>query len=224
MKFIGYIRVSTKQQGDSGLGLAAQQATLNRFVHQQDGQILKSFIEVESGKKSNRPELAKAIKCARECKATLLVAKLDRLSRNVKFLADLMESNTSFQCCDMPMCDNFTIHLFAALAEKETAMISQRTRAALEAKKAQGFKLGKNNLTDETRKLGHKAKKEIAANNENNRRATEVIKLLRPAGQTFRAIADTLNNGGFATSTGKQFTGKAVQLLWIRWLETQKQA
>lgn len=222
MKFVGYIRVSTKQQGDSGLGLAAQQTTLDRFAAQRDGQIIRNFIEVESGKKANRTELTNAIKHAQENKAILLVAKLDRLSRNVKFLADLMESRTQFQCCDMPVCDNFTIHLFAALAEKETAMISHRTKAALEAKKAQGFTLGKNNLTDDSRRLGHQAKREIAAANENNRRATEMIKVLRPAGQTFRAIAETLNKGGFATSTGRQFTGKAVQLLWIRWLGTQK--
>jgi DNA invertase Pin-like site-specific DNA recombinase len=142
-KYVAYYRVSTTTQGISGLGLEAQQSAVNRFVANNEGELIESFTDIESGKRSdNRPELLKAFKLSRDLDATLIIAKLDRLSRNVVFIGLLLESKVKFKCCDMPTPDNFTIHIFAAMAEKEREMISQRTISALSALKQRGVKLG----------------------------------------------------------------------------------
>src|SRR5262245_6029436 len=140
--FIGYLRVSTKQQGDSGLGLEAQRAALESYVRQAKGTLITVYTEVESGKRSDRAELARAVAHAKRSKATLCVAKLDRLSRNVEFLARVMNSGCDFAAADMPSANRFMLHVMAAVAEHEAQAISQRTRAALAAYKARGGKLG----------------------------------------------------------------------------------
>ena len=153
--FVAYYRVSTNKQGVSGLGLEAQQESCKRFCG--DGIILYEYTEVESGKKSKRPELNKAIAACLKYDATLVVAKLDRLSRNVLFMAKLMESKVRFKCVDNPQADNFTIHLLIAFAQKEAEMISLRTKAALKAKRARG-----ESMDRKTAPKGSKRAKEIA--------------------------------------------------------------
>ena len=136
-KYVAYYRVSTQKQGQSGLGLEAQRRTVEQFC--REGEIISEFTDVESGKNNARPELMKAIAHAKRHGALLVIAKLDRLSRNVYFISSLLESKVHFKACDLPEADHFTVHLFAALAEKERKMISERTRSALESKKSQGF-------------------------------------------------------------------------------------
>lgn len=144
---VAYYRVSTKRQGKSGLGLEAQQAAISRFAEAEGYEVSKSFTEVETGKGSDaldrRPQLAAAIKAARKAKVPVIVAKLDRLSRDVHFISGLMAHRTPFIVTELGAdADPFMLHLYAALAEKERRLISQRTRDALQAKKAQGMKLG----------------------------------------------------------------------------------
>lgn len=142
-KYVVYYRVSTTSQGVSGLGLEAQQAAAESFIQRNNGEVTASFTDVESGKRSNnRTELIKAFRLTQQQDATLIIAKLDRLSRNSVFIGMLLESKVKFKCCDMPEADNFTIHIFAALAQKEREMISERTKAALKALKNRGVKLG----------------------------------------------------------------------------------
>jgi DNA invertase Pin-like site-specific DNA recombinase len=141
MDFVGYARVSTAEQGVSGLGLEAQQAAIARFLRDGDD-LIASFVEVETGKRCDRPELRRALDWCERHRATLLIAKLDRLARNVHFVSGLMESGVRFVAADMPTADPFRLHIEAAVAEDEARKISQRTKAALAAAKARGVKLG----------------------------------------------------------------------------------
>ncbi|OUJ67870.1 recombinase family protein, partial [Hymenobacter crusticola] len=140
-RYVPYYRVSTQRQGQSGLGLEAQQAAVQAFVPEPT-QLLPAFTEVESGSKNQRPQLAAAIAAAREQGATLLIAKLDRLSRNAGFILTLRDSGVSFVCCDMPDANTLTVGLFAVIAQHERELISKRTKDALAAKKARGAVLG----------------------------------------------------------------------------------
>ncbi|WP_149541419.1 recombinase family protein [Siccirubricoccus phaeus] len=142
MRFIAYHRVSTDKQGRSGLGLEAQREAVNQYVRRAGGVVLAEFTEVESGKRADRPELAKAMAMCRSHRAVLVIAKLDRLSRNVAFISALMESGVEFVACDNPTATKLTIHILAAVAENEREAISARTKAALAAAKARGTKLG----------------------------------------------------------------------------------
>jgi DNA invertase Pin-like site-specific DNA recombinase len=138
--FVTYKRVSTAGQGASGLGLEAQDAAIKAFA--QGGTIVREFTEIESGKHNDRPQLALVLAECRRRKATLLIARLDRLSRNVLFIAQLMESGVEFVACDMPQANKFTIHIMAAVAQQEREMISKRTIVALKAARARGVRLG----------------------------------------------------------------------------------
>lgn len=138
--YIAYLRVSTQKQGDSGLGLEAQEAAISRYT--ANGTVLEVFNEVESGKRCDRPELRAALDMCRQTGATLVIAKLDRLSRNVSFIAGLMDSGVDFVACDMPTANRLTLHIMAAIAEHEGRAISERTRNALAAAKARGVALG----------------------------------------------------------------------------------
>ena len=140
--FVAHLRVSTVRQGESGLGLEAQRVAVEAFARQHSGTIAASFVEVETGKRSDRPELANALEAARKGKATLLIAKLDRLARNVAFIANLMDAGVDFLACDQPFASRLTLHILAAVAEDEARRISERTKAALQAAKARGRKLG----------------------------------------------------------------------------------
>ena len=141
-KLVAYYRVSTRKQGESGLGLEAQQLCVGDFARYGQHAVIAAYQEIETGKRSDRPELARAIAHARRAKATLVIAKLDRLARNVHFLSGLMESRIEFVCCDNPHANRLTLHILAAVAEDEARRISERTKAALAAYKARGGKLG----------------------------------------------------------------------------------
>lgn len=210
MKYVACYRVSTKKQGESGLGLEAQRRTVEQFC--LSGRILNEFTDIESGKNNNRPELMKAIACAKQQGALLIIAKLDRLSRNVFFISSLMESKVPFKACDLPEADHFTVHLFAALAEKERKMISERTRAALAAKAARGEVIRRvNNLSDEARQKARQIISGNARQDESVQRAAALISLYREQGMSYARIAEKLNQSTCKTRTGKPFHAMQVQ-------------
>jgi DNA invertase Pin-like site-specific DNA recombinase len=142
MQIVSYLRVSTARQGASGLGLEAQRAAVQGFAAAAGHTIVAELLEVESGGKADRPQLAAALDTCRLHRATLVIAKLDRLARNVALIANLMDGGVEFVACDMPHANRLTLHLLAAIAEHEREMISQRTKAALTAAKARGVRLG----------------------------------------------------------------------------------
>jgi DNA invertase Pin-like site-specific DNA recombinase len=217
--FIAYYRVSTQGQGQSGLGLKAQQADVMRYV--KDAALLVgTFTDVESGKKDNRPQLLEAIKAAKEKGATLVIAKLDRLSRNLTFISSLMDSGVKFTCCDMPEANEFTIHIFAALAQQERKMISERTKVALQSKILKGEKLGTpSNLTEIARLRGLEIRKRNSQEHISNTQACELIFIYREKGLSLQQIAEKLNASGYKTRRGKQFRKSTVHMLLLR---TQK--
>jgi DNA invertase Pin-like site-specific DNA recombinase len=221
MNVIAYQRVSTKQQGRSGLGLDGQQTALEQFAQGNDARVIATYREVESGKRSDRPELAKAISHAKRSKATLVVAKLDRLARNVAFLSRLMESGVDFVACDNPHANRFTIHILAAVAEHEAQMIADRTRSALAAAKARGVKLGSSRPghwagRENRRRAG--ARKAAAAAAQVHRQSANdaygdlygAMRGMRSEGQTLRSIASELNSQGHTTRNGKDWNAAQV--------------
>ncbi|WBL32170.1 recombinase family protein [Sinirhodobacter sp. HNIBRBA609] len=153
-RFIAYERVSTARQGQSGLGLEAQRKTIEDFSHSRGATLLARFIEVESGRRSDRPELAKALHLGKVTGATLVIAKLDRLSRNAAFLLALRDSGVRFIACDMPEANDLTVGVMALVAEAERDAISRRTREALAVAKAKGVKLGNPNGAAALRRAG----------------------------------------------------------------------
>jgi DNA invertase Pin-like site-specific DNA recombinase len=211
---IAYYRVSTESQGRSGLGLEAQEAAVQSYARQVGGRIVATYTEVESGKRSDRPELAKALAHARRNKATLTVAKLDRLSRNVAFLSRVMESGCEFAAADMPSANKFMLHVMAAVAEHEAKAISDRTKAALNAAKARGVKLGsarpghwKGNEDarlaglEKARTVAAKVKREQAKEAYSDLAGT--VAELHGQGQSLRDIAAKLNADGHVTRRGR---------------------
>lgn len=194
-KFVAYYRVSRKEQGISGLGLSAQKSSVEKYVTSQDGTILKSFTEIETGtNKRTRVEIHKAIQLAKNEGAILIIAKLDRLARNVSFVSSLMDAGIEFLAVDMPSANNFTIHIFSALAEQEAKLISSRTKVALAELKKKGVKLGNpQNLTSEARAKGVNKIKENAMNNDRNRQAQSIILNCKEKEMSYRQIADYLN-------------------------------
>ena len=216
--YVEYYRVSTAKQGDSGLGLEAQQEAVRQFLKKADRTIRPPFIEIESGKKCDRPQLLAALGVCRDTGATLLVAKLDRLSRDVPFIANLMKSGVPFVAVDRPDADPFRLHIEAAMAEEESRKISERTRAALKAAKARGVKLGGYRgvkPTAEHRAMAVAAKK-LAA----NRAALAVepvIDEIRNGGVTsLGGIARELNARGVDAVRGGQWSAVQVQRLLAR--------
>ena len=209
--YVTYYRVSTAKQGHSGLGLAAQQSAAQQFARSQDGVIVEAFTDVESGKKDDRRQLEAAIA---RCKAggyVLLIAKLDRLSRNVGFIFQLRDSGVAFQAADMPEANTLTIGILATLAQHERELISERTKKALAEKKRQGHRLGKpENLTDEARSLGRQVRKLNAQTHPANTRAAELARLYRSLGYTWEAIADRLNAMNLTTRYGKHYRASTV--------------
>jgi DNA invertase Pin-like site-specific DNA recombinase len=202
---IAYYRVSTDRQGASGLGLEAQRAAVLRHIGA--GKLAAEYTEVESGKKhTNRPQLLAALQECRRRKATLVIAKLDRLGRNVAFISALMESGADFVCCDNPHANRFMLHMLAAFAEHEREQISQRTKAALAAAKVRGVKLGNPRPLEalELARAVHIAR----------RPAPEVLNIIRSLeekGMTYRAIARELNRLNIKTGRGCQWHGVTVK-------------
>ncbi len=142
MQYVAYYRVSTQQQGRSGLGLDAQRSAVRSFVG--DHEVIAEFTEIESGKRDDRPQLELALEMASTNNAVLVIAKLDRLSRDVHFISGLLKRMVPIKACDMPNADNFQFHIMAAVAEKEREMIAERTRVAIAAKRARGEQWGTN--------------------------------------------------------------------------------
>jgi DNA invertase Pin-like site-specific DNA recombinase len=207
---IGYLRVSTKGQGESGLGLEAQRTAVESYAQQTGAKVVSWYTEVESGKLADRPDLARALAHARRSKATLCVAKLDRLARNVAFLSALMDSSVPFVACDNPHANRLTLHILAAVAEAEAKAISDRTKAALAAYKARGGKLGGElpqcrNLTPEAVARGRERAAEARAKAAAEAYADllPILTELRGKGLSLQAIADELNAQGHTTRRGK---------------------
>jgi len=226
-RFVSYLRVSSKAQGQSGLGIEAQRADVERFIAAAKGTQVKEFVEVESGKRADRPQLAVAIQWARRSRATLVVAKLDRLSRNVAFLATLMESGIDFVAVDNPHATKFTIHILAAVAEFEREMIVRRTKAALEQARQRGVQLGSRRSghwdghedrrqEGARRGSGRAAVVNRHAANESYGDVTPTILEHRNAGLSLRQIASKLNDEGTLTRRGCRWTAHTVRMVLIR--------
>ncbi len=221
-RFVGYFRVSTSEQGKSGLGLESQKSVVDNFVKSNNGVLIESFTEIETGtSKRKRTEIYKAIDFAKKNNAVLVIAKIDRLARNVFFVSSLMETGVEFVACDLPQATNFTIHLYAALAEMEAKLIAERTKNALKEKKKQGFKLGTPaNLTEEAKMKGLEVIKQKAVSNKANIQATALIVEYRAKGYSYDKIANTLNQLNFGTSNGKMHNSTSVHRLYKRYLST----
>lgn len=215
-KFVAYYRVSTQKQGNSGLGLEAQRTDVSKFIL-KGGELISEFQDVESGKKNDRPNLIRAIEECKKQGATLLIAKLDRLSRNASFIFTLKDAKVDFVCCDMPNANTVTIGIMAVLAQDERERISHTTKSALAELKTKGIKLGSpENMTAEARAKGLEARKQNALQNENNRKATALIISMKESGRSFAQITRALNDLGFKTRTGKAFQQNQVQILYNR--------
>lgn len=220
-RFVAYYRVSTKAQGLSGLGLEAQEQSVGAYLNGGNWELLGAYTDVESGtrKGNNRPELAKAIAHAKRAKATLVIAKLDRLARNVAFVSNLMESGVDFVAADMPTANRLTIHILAAVAEAEAEMISKRTKEALAAAKARGVVLGNpGNLTPDARRQGaiHGAASKKKRAKDDYAHLAPVVTELRSQGMSYAAIAKHLNVLGEATRQGKAFQAMTVMRIQER--------
>jgi DNA invertase Pin-like site-specific DNA recombinase len=199
-KFVAYQRVSTDKQGRSGLGLEAQEAAVAAYSQALNAPIVDRFVEVESGKRNDRPELAKALAACRKQKATLIIAKLDRLARNVAFIANLMESGVDFIAVDMPSATRLTIHILAAVAEHEREMISARTKAALQARKARGGRLGAPDPAIGSAVGVARIKARAVAHADN---VMPIILSVRSSGvETLAGIAAALNARGIKSARG----------------------
>jgi DNA invertase Pin-like site-specific DNA recombinase len=210
--FIGYYRVSTQKQGVSGLGLDSQKSAVHSFIGNRS--LIAEFKDIESGKNDFRPELLKAIQKTKETGSTLVIAKLDRLSRNLNFISLLQNEKVKFVCCDLPDANELTINIIGAMAQSERKLISERTKSALVQLKKRGVKLGSpENLTNEARLKGSMKMFEKSRKNDNNIKARKVIHLLKSNGMTLREIANELNESGFKTSKGLTFKAEQVRRL-----------
>jgi DNA invertase Pin-like site-specific DNA recombinase len=216
-RLVAYYRVSTAKQGASGLGLEGQEAAVAAYANSNNFILLRSYTEVETGKRSDRPELARALADCKLARATLVIAKLDRLSRNVHFLSGLMESGVDFIACDNPHANRLTLHILAAVAEDEARRISERTRAALAAYKARGGVLGA--ARPGARRLGGGANPAAArrAGEVSAARARDAYAHLAPLvarwraeGLSHRRIAARLDAAGYATRSGKPWNHTQV--------------
>jgi DNA invertase Pin-like site-specific DNA recombinase len=207
--YIAYFRVSTARQGESGLGLAAQRQSVRQYLASQQAgadQPIGEYTEIESGKRSkNRPQLQAALAQCRKLKAVLVIAKLDRLARNVHFISGLMEAGIEFVAVDMPKANKLTVHIMAAMAEYEAKAISERTRAALQAAKANGTELG-NKRWRESIAAAREAKTTLAP----APAVMEMMQKQRAEGLTLRAIADKLNALGLRTPNGSTWYASTV--------------
>lgn len=214
-KFVAYYRVSTNKQGINGLGMDAQRNSVRNYLNGGNWSLIAEFAEVETGKRNDRQELAKAITLCRKEKAKLLIAKLDRLARNAAFLLNLRDSGVDFIAVDMPHADKFTVGIMALVAEKERDMISQRTKDGLAAAKRRGTKLGNPRPAGAIK----------SAIKVNMQRADAYAESLAPVIReiqkahvaSLRGIAQCLNARGFKTPNGKAFAAQSVKNILNRW-------
>jgi DNA invertase Pin-like site-specific DNA recombinase len=214
MRFVAYLRVSTDRQGRSGLGLDAQRRAVQEYLTARNGEILAEFIEVESGKVNDRPQLALAMAEAKKAGAILLIAKLDRLARNVAFIANLLEAGVEVAAADLPEANRFVLHIMAAMAEEEGRMISARTKAALAAAKARGVALGWSipSRKEEQRKASRKGVEATAKAADGH--AANVLPMVRQiadGGASLHQIAAELNRRGISTARGGKWYATTVR-------------
>ena len=211
---VAYIRVSTQKQGQSGLGLEGQKAAIERFCVAEGYEITRTFVEVETAKGADalerRPQLKAALKQASAYRCPVIVAKLDRLSRDVAFISGLMAQGVPFVVTEIPNADPFMLHIYAAVAEQERTKISERTKAALAAAKARGVKLGNPHgpkpFTAEMRQQGAEAQRQQA-----NARAQQLSDILAEfAGESANATAKALNERGLPSARGGKWTARSV--------------
>ena len=221
-RFVSYLRVSTARQGASGLGLEAQRAAVTGFLNGGNWKLLQEVVEVESGKRNDRPALADALRLCRKHRATLVIAKLDRLARNVAFISNLMESGVEFVACDMPQANRFVVHILAAVAEQEAEAISKRTKAALAAAKARGTRLGGRRVSAERWKEIRVASR-LARTADTRQRAADLLPAIQSIQATgavsLREIAAGLNERNITTPRGGEWSAVQVQraLTAARW-------
>ena len=220
-RFVAYERVSTKRQGASGLGLEAQRSAIDGFARDRSARILARFTEVESGRRIDRPELRKALDLARLTGATLVIAKLDRLSRNAAFLLTLRDAGVRFLACDMPEANDLTVGIMALVAQQEREAISRRTKEALAAAKARGVKLGNPYGAAALKRAGKGGaplRRAVAANADAFAAdLAPVVQDLQTAGHTsLRALAAELNARGMRTRRGGCWHVSTVRNLLAR--------
>jgi DNA invertase Pin-like site-specific DNA recombinase len=219
-RFVSYHRVSTEKQGRSGLGLEAQRKAVADYLNGGEWELLNEFVEIESGRRKERPQLKAALDMCKREKATLVIAKLDRLARNVAFVATLLEGRVKFVCCDMPEADSTMLHIYSAMAEREAIKTSERTKAALAAAKARGTRLGWSipSRVEEQRAAsahGAIANRKLAQQFAMN--VLPVIESIRAAGITSLAgLAQALNARGVATARGGRWHAATVRRLTSR--------
>jgi DNA invertase Pin-like site-specific DNA recombinase len=217
-KWVSYLRVSTDRQGKSGLGLEAQRNAVTDFLNGGHWSLVKEFQEIESGKRTDRPELAKAVQACRAYGAKLVIAKLDRLSRDAHFLLGLEKAGVDFVAADMPNANRLTVGIMAMVAEEERRMISKRTKDALAAAKRRGTKLGGDRgviPSKKARAMGVEALRARA-----DAKAADlapIIRELQVAGKTsLRAIAAALNEAGIPTARGGEWSSPQVMRILER--------
>ena len=214
-QYVSYLRVSTQKQGYSGLRLEAQKEIIKKYLHEKNP--ISEFVEVESGRKTNRPKLKDALALCRKTGATLIVAKLDRLARNVSFLSNLLESDVEIVFCDFPQANKMVLHILAAISQYEAELTASRTKAALQAKKARGAKLGNpEHLLDKHEQAianSNKTNSEKAKKNPNNKRAIAFLKVMISQGKSLTEMTDILNSEGFVTAQGCKFVPATVRRL-----------
>lgn len=219
MQIVAYLRVSTARQGASGLGLEAQRAAVQGFAASGSHTIVAELVEVESGGRADRPQLAAALATCRLHRATLVIAKLDRLARNVAFIANLMDGGVEFVACDMPHANRLTLHLMAAMAEHEREMISQRTKAALAAAKARGVNLGNPNgarhLRHSCREAAAKSAvaRKLAVSRHDKALKPKLESLMRRLGASPSRLARALNEEGVPSNTGGRWSASQVRIV-----------
>ena len=218
-QYVAYLRVSTQKQGYSGLGLDAQRRIIQKYLCGKTP--VAEYIEIESGRKKDRPKLKEALTLCRKDGATLIVAKLDRLARNVSFLSNLLENDVEIVFCDFPQANKMMLHILSAISQYEAELIAARTRSALQAKKARGFRLG--NPEHLMERHGQAIQNSIrtckrkANNNPNNTRDVAMLRTLIRENHTLKEIADILNREGFVTSQGCSFSKSTVYKLIKRY-------
>jgi DNA invertase Pin-like site-specific DNA recombinase len=214
-QFVAYHRVSTKRQGASGLGLEAQERGIAAYLNQVRGTLLGAFTEVETGKRSDRPQLRKALALARKRKATLIVAKLDRLARNLHFVSSLLEAGVEFKAADFPDASRIMIQILAAIAEYEAKLISDRTKAGLESRRRRGLPMGNvKNLVPGRSPAPALNRAKARAEAE---RLRPVIDQMKKDGITsLRQLRDTLNDKGYVTGRGGEWHTTTVARLLDR--------
>ena len=227
LKLVAYERVSTARQGRSGLGLEAQRRAIDDYAVATGAQVLARFTEVESGHRADRPELDAALQLARLTGATLIIAKLDRLSRNAAFLLTLRDAGVRFVACDMPQANDLTVGIMALVAEAEREAISRRTRDALAAAKARGVRLGNPNGAAALRRSsdnGRSLRATVTANADTFAQSlAPVLADIRAQGHTtLRAIATELDARGIQTRRGGRWQVSNVRNLVARLREPQK--